>query len=64
MLHNVGAPVLRLRRDRFGPVLLEDIPVGETRDISLDVNVKLWADSLLREAGEPKAVPHSNVEST
>lgn len=53
MLHNVGAPVIRLRRDRFGPVFLEDIPVGETRDISPDVNVKLWAESLLRETGKP-----------
>lgn len=36
MLSEVGHPVLRLRRLRYGPVALGDLPRGEWRDLSPD----------------------------
>jgi 23S rRNA pseudouridine2605 synthase len=34
MMEEVGHPVLRLRRVRFGPVTLGDMKAGEWRDLS------------------------------
>ena len=34
MLSHVGHPVMRLRRERFGPVELGDLPRGEWRELS------------------------------
>lgn len=48
MLNNVGAPVVNLRRERFGPVQLGDLPQGSIRDLSTDSDVVVsWAHNLL-----------------
>lgn len=46
MLANLGAPVRNLRRDRFGPVHLGDLSVGEVDAID-DAATIAWAQALL-----------------
>jgi 23S rRNA pseudouridine2605 synthase len=36
LLDHLGHPVRRLTRTAFGPVLLQGLPVGELRDLTLD----------------------------
>ncbi len=45
MLANCGHPVVELRRERHGKVLLKDLPVGEFRKLSQDE--MSWIESLM-----------------
>mmetsp|Transcript_19137 Transcript_19137/g.23580 ORF Transcript_19137/g.23580 Transcript_19137/m.23580 type:complete len:285 (-) Transcript_19137:556-1410(-) len=46
MLANLGAPVIHLHRERFGPIELDSIPLGQIKPIT-DPYILDWAESLL-----------------
>lgn len=45
MVEAVGNRVVSLRRVRFGPIELGDLPVGKARRLSADEIARLWEDS-------------------
>jgi 16S rRNA U516 pseudouridylate synthase RsuA-like enzyme len=46
MLANCGYPVVDLRRDKFGPVLLADLEEGAFRPVDDDDSL-IWLNNLL-----------------
>ncbi|CAM9920365.1 unnamed protein product [Laminaria digitata] len=61
MLANAGYPVLELRRERYGKILLGDLPEGEHAPVSGEALE--WAQSVLEGAGAAAEVVEESDKS-
>ena len=61
MMANLGAPVLQLRRDRFGPIPLGDLQPGDLLPVSYHDHIS-WAKQLLGEEPDDDYEPEEEED--